>query len=614
MLECAVSIEKGIPHQFVNMDQPTLFDAMDRDARSKMTWRPENPPSLDGIKDITFDTETDGLDWWNKDVFLGLAIRVPDGRSWYLPCRHKGGGNLDEEVLRRWCHRELRGKYMTGARTKFDVHVMREFGVDLEEQGNTVSDVQQHAALLDNERRKFNLNQLGLDYLGVGKKEIDGSRMAEYHAGEVQEYARWDVKLTQDLKDVMWKLMDEQDLHRVRALEDRTIFPVCEMEKNACPMDVEKLKLWNDECEQQYLRLLWKIHRETGLKINPKSNNDMEDLFDALGIEVTEWTDTGRGSFGANVLKKYDHPVIKNVLRAAQLRSIQTKYLQAYLVHIGAGHLLRYELHQTRTSTEGKSGEDKTQGVGWGRFSSSNKNIQQVFNPARQREKLGTDDFIIRELFIPETGRWLSADAMQVEFRLVAHYAQPPDVLAAYKEDPLVSFHKVVWDIVRQFTDISYKALKDLNFAKVYGAGVEKCAVMMGVAKDVGAKFVKVYDAKFPEIRILLRQAARVAEERGYVRTLLGRRARLKNRYHKALNNIIQGSAGDVMKQKLCEVHEARKETGFKMRVTVHDEVCGDVPDDECVEKVRTILNRQSFDLRVPILWDLNVGANWAEC
>lgn len=147
-----------------------------------------------------------------------------------------------------------------------------------------------------------------------------------------------------------------------------------------------------------------------------------------------------------------------------------------------------------------------------------------------------------------------------------------------------------------------------------------------------------IYNRELPEVEPLLRKASHLAQShcdefccktqisralhaeglphRGYVKTVLGRRARFPNGFglHKALNRVIQGTAADIMKRKLVELHKARKHTGFLMRMTVHDEVCGDSPDTESDRRIMEILNHQSFsDLRVPILWSSDAGASWAD-
>jgi DNA polymerase I-like protein with 3'-5' exonuclease and polymerase domains len=100
------------------------------------------------------------------------------------------------------------------------------------------------------------------------------------------------------------------------------------------------------------------------------------------------------------------------------------------------------------------------------------------------------------------------------------------------------------------------------------------------------------------------------------VTTLYGRRARFDNDAftHAAINYVIQGSAADIMKAKLVELHKERKWTGFVMRQTVHDEVDGDATTPETADRVNEILNRQTFDTKVPIVWQTRTGANWSEC
>lgn len=571
-------------------------------------WVPPTPPSLDGIKEIFFDCETTGLKWWENDVPVGCSLMTPDGRKWYLPWAHKGGGNLCEKTMKRWALTELKGKRITGANTKFDVHMFHKWGVDLEAMGCEVSDVQHYAALLDDFRRQFSLEVLGQEFLQKGKiAEIKPEMISEMHAGDVAEYAERDVELVKDLVAVMYPMMEEQDLHRVRQLEDEVIFPVCEMERNACPMNVELLEKWKEEIEGKFHNTIFRIMGDTGLAINPKSSKDMAKLFDNLELEVQDFTDKGQPSYTDEALKKFNHPILETIRKAKRLKELLDKYLTAYSLVIGDDHLLRYQLHQLRNDEYGTVR---------GRFSASKVNIQAVMDVENQEERYGPG-YVIRELFIPESGRFLAADAAQIEYRLFANYAAPPRILAEYEKDPRISFHEVVWDMVKKINpDIKYKALKNLNFAKLYGAGLARIAKMIKLPRRESDGFVFAYDTLFPEMAQLLNRAQERAEKVGYVRTILGRRARFrdKKKYHAAVNNVIQGTAAEIMKKKLVELFRKRKELCFKMRFTVHDEVCGDIPDEEHAKKVGALLDVQSFDFKVPILWDVKTGRNWAEC
>jgi DNA polymerase-1 len=585
------------------------------------SWQPPEPPSLADVREIELDCETTGLRWWAGDLPIGIAVRLPDGKSYYLPWGH-ASGNLDEAAVKRWCLRELRGKRITNLNTRFDVHMLRAWGVDLAELGCTVSDVGHYAALLDDHRKSFSLENISHDYLKSGKftevngQRIDATRMASYPAAVVAPYAERDVWLVGELKRVMWPLLEGEDLQQMRQLEDDLIFPVVEMECNGAPLDVEKLAQWTRQSEKDYTEALFSIYRQTGLRVNPDSSDDLQKLFHHLGLEITAFTEKGRPSFTDAVLKNIAHPVIQLVRRAGKLADLRSKYLCKYSNSVGPDGILRYALHQLRADEGGTVS---------GRFSSSGlvngvgANIQQVMAVEKQVDSYG-EDYIVRELFVPRAGLFLSSDAAQIEYRLFAHHAASPTVLKAYEDDPRVSFHKTVWNLVLPYKpDLKYKPLKNLNFAKLYGAGPRKLALMLGMTEGEARSVLRVYAQLFPEVDALLARASRLAEERGYVRTFIGRRMRFpdKQRIHKALNGIIQGTAADVMKLKLIELYRTRRETGLTLRLTVHDEVCGDVPDAEAAQRVDEILNQQTGflqELRVPILWETNVGKNWKEC
>jgi len=582
-------------------------------------WRPTTPPPLDGIDTLELDTETNGLHAYAGDRPIGISCRRPNGIAFYLPWGHVGG-NLDEETVRRWAQRELRGKHLTGANIRFDVHMLHAWGVDLEAQGCTVSDVQHYAALLDDNRKEsFSLDALAKSYLKKEKsgRDLDKTRMASYHASIVEPYAEHDVQLTGELRDVLWPLLDKEDLQRVRQLEDDVIYPVCEMERNAAPVDRAMLQTWVRESEAEYNDHLTRITRETGFLMNPDAQTDWVRLFAFLNIQNPHKTELGAVSFTDDYLKTVQHPLVQLARRAGKLASLRSKFLVAYNDVVGDDALLRFSLHQLRGDQYGTVR---------GRFSMSDKNLQQVFTVEKQREAFGYDEkdsshddeiYLIRKLFVPGSGLFLLSDAEQIEYRIAAHFAASPSILAAYAADPHTDYHNLVMELVRpRKTDITRKLAKGLNFALVFGAGKDKVAAILNLPRTESDKFVAAYDQMFPESKTLLRTASSLASTRGYIRTLLGRRARFPNSQfaYKALNACIQGTAADIMKQKIVEVHKARKQTGFVLRKTIHDSITGDAPDQACAEKVHAILNTQTAGLKVPITWSTKTGKNWSEC
>lgn len=623
-------------------------------------WKPPQPPSLSGVNEIYLDTETSGLDWWKKARPIGIALKIPEGPKYYLPWGHTGG-NLDEAVVKEWARRELQGKRIININTKFDIHQMREWGIDLEAQGCTFSDVGHYAALLDDSRQKFNLEDLAQEMLGVGKIQgLDKTKMVEYHAGAVAEYAMQDVELVEQLKVLMYPKMDAEDLQRVRQLEDEVIPVVCEMEKNAALIDVELLHIWTKEVQKRYEQGLYDLAKEVGFQVNPDSNSDLIKVFNYLKIPL-EYTAGHRPSFTAAIMKKIQHPTIQKIIRVGKLHDLLSKYLLPYTRSVEGDGLLRYSLHQLRT-VKGEGDQAGEAGTTTGRFSSTailkrvGINIQQIVKAENQIRKFDSNEYLIRQLHIPGSGLFLSADAMQIEYRMFAHDANNPKVIQAYKDDPLLSFHKMMFKTLSNYMESwTYKETKDLNFAYTYGAKMVKMAIMCGHITQAQGDEIKakklwndpklnrikevldVYKREIPEAERLIEWAQHLAmdhcdnrcektehsrelhqafEHQGFITTLDGRRGRFIDNYrvHKALNTRIQGGAASIMKRKLVDLHKERKWTNFLMRWTVHDEADGDIPDHEHAKRVQELLNQQAFELRVPILWDLKIGKNWRQC
>jgi len=581
--------------------------------QSTPNWEPPTPPDLSQHTEVTIDCETDGLHWYRGARPVGMAVRLPaSGEEFYLPWGHKGGQNLDEAAVREWATRELRGKRIRNLATKFDVNQIRAWGVDLAAQGCTFHDVAHSAALLDDHRREFSLNALAEAELGLKKLEdIDTQHKAHLHelpAGLVAPYAITDVRLVDELVAAYTPRLAAENLGAVAALEDSVIPVVCEMEWNGCPLDEEKLARWTRRSAEILDDLNWNIARAVGFQVNPDRSTDMTRLFNHLGISSPHRTATGAPSYTAEVMQQFRHiSLIDDVVKVGKLQDLRSKYLLPYTKLLVNGHLYG-NYHQLKTNEYGTVS---------GRFSSSGPNLQQVMTTRKQLKNYGSFDgesFIVRELFIPKRGTWFCADQEQVEFRLAGHYANAKRVIDAYARDPKTDFHDVVRDMIRtQKPDFDRKPAKDCNFAIIYGAGAAKRAVMMGMSLSEAQTVVDLYDAEFPEMKQVFQLAMSQATSRGYVRTILGRRARFPNgmRAHKALNAVVQGSAADINKLTLVDFYNARKELGVTLRATVHDEIDCDL--EGSAEVALALLNQQRLQLRVPILWAGKTGATWAE-
>jgi DNA polymerase I-like protein with 3'-5' exonuclease and polymerase domains len=610
-------------------------------------WSPEPFPDL--ADDFELDFETTGLRWWDGDLPIGCAVTKPDGSTQYLSWGHRiDGPRHDERQAKRWLAEQARGRLLTNAGVKFDVHMAMAWGVDLEAAGCRVDDVQHHAALLDDHRRKFSLEVLCEEFLSDERKilsvngiRLDPARMADYRPGLVAVRAEADVRQTRKLKELFRPRLAAEGLLKVLVLESECVWATAEMERNAAFVDVEKLRRWATGARREYEACLMKVASMAGFMFNPDRGDDWARLFRQRGVTPSEFTKSGKASFTAAVvdgaLRASGDEAIKFGRRAGKLADLLSKYLDKYAATVGDDGKLRFSLHQLR-SDEG--------GTVTGRFSSSaiqdgvGANIQQILALEKQLEAYGPD-YVVRELFVAErpNEKIISADAEQIEYRLFAHYANNPKVLEAYAADPRLSFHKLVWGYLQAHKpDLGYKALKNLNFMQIYGGGIVKLALMMGyvtqseadelnrigdygerardprLAKAMEVK--KVYDRELPEVGPLLKRAADFAERRGFVRDFLGRRSRFPDgqRLHKALNGVIQGGAGTILKTKMVEAHKAANAIGFTPRMSIHDQIIGD-GTTEAAGLLAGLLDRQSYpEFRVPILWSVKAEDNWRLC
>ena len=629
-------------------------------------WKPCEPPLLTGISTLEFDTETTGTHWWGNDRPIGLSCRRPDGSTFYLPWGH-AGGNLDEQAVKRWCERELRGKHLVGHTIKFDIHMMHAWGIDLEAQGCTVGDVSIWAALLDSDRKKYSLDIFSKDFLGKEKtgQELDKTRMASYHASEVAAYAEMDVTLTGELRQAMMPLLDAQDLQRVRQLEDDVIFSVCEMEWNGVPLDMERLDRWCKESESKYTTLLWQLHKESG--ISAVAPQDMERLFNKLHIPLVRLPLTvadkkkgkteGAASFTDDILSAIPHPTVQIARLARVIASLRSKFLVKYQKCVCSNGILRYSLHQTRYQDD--KGEEG--GVGPGRFSSSaldkskdiGTNIQQVYRMDTQRMAFGYDAddsshdeeiWLVRKLMIPGEGQWCSADAMQIEYRLMVDLGNITRVIDEYKVDPLLSFHRLTLKMMQKYKpDMTYGEQKNFNYAFSYGAKTVKLAMMLGFISEARAEEIKdaqdwnapdlqrmreieaAFDKVMPEAKQQMNRLSKLAESQGYVTDMLGRRSHFKVTYRKdgspikpdyyvGLNNYLQGGASEYGKRVGIEVHKNRKLLEIIPRFIVHDSNESSLLNPDKLPMYQELLNTQYFpELKVPILFSVGVGPTWAD-
>lgn len=668
--------------------------AVDAGAHPKPdAWVPDEIPALRGETRIVLNCETNGLKWWREDRPIGWSYLFPEsGRCGYLPIRHVEG-NLPVERVHAWL-RDLRGLHVENHNLKFDLHHARADGVDLiEGTGNTFGDTMHVAALLDDNRRRFRLDELSKDILGWDVRDPNVDPLGPLPKGveseadwwqlpswAVKPYATRNVEQVRRLLDVQLPQIADEDLDEVLALEQDVIPVVVEIEKNGVHLDLPLLDRWRKEARTALEDRLLTVRRATGVNIESfDSPKALEAVFRSQRLPLS-YTDTGRPSFTAAVLHAHrNNDCVRAITEGGQLADLLSKYLDKYWATVRQSDgWLRHNLHQLKAIRDTAGGD--AVGTISGRFSAAGDRLSAAMRPdqlgtggynpqqavavEKQLERGFCPDYVIRKLFKLN----FAADMMQVEYRLFAHYA---NMAGAYHErpkhhldakgkrvwtaGPLADFHAVVAELLHRVNpNLNRKLVKNINFAKIYGAGLIKFALMLGQITEEQFKALnarrtqrdrtvwrdpllaeadalnRAYLDMFPAVGPLLETAALRAqpeclstrckcrelgvEHRGYVRDFLGRRARPEGRYHSALNRIIQGGAATYNKRVLVEVYKARARLGLTLQLTMHDEIAGTLADPRTVGNVKRVLNRQYYAFRAPILWETKTGENWAAC
>ena len=594
------------------MTQIPLYSGI-KTPRTDFRW-----PNLIGHRTVVaFDTETTGLDVYGDDTPVGFGVVVRGGEDApreYISWGHLSGPYLDKEASLRWARDNLLdgNKTLVGANLKFDFKMMQKVGLDFEGKVQH-RDVLHEAALLDPDRRKNNLDLISQEFLGRRKIDPGKTPIWQQPSNIIELYCVNDCDLAYDLDQELMPRLEKYKLTKVLEVEQRLTWAVKYMEDQGLRLDLDKLNEWRSRCQTRYVQRLMRLSNLAGFKVDPGSRADKVRLFTQAGITSFPTTTTGQPSFTMEWMEQFDEIETIRLLReATHLSSFKSKYLDKYWEAASSDGTIRFSLHQLRTDSHG---DDDDKGTGTGRFSASAPgkgvpgfNPQQVFKVKEQKKIPVLKDMIVRELFVEDDEHeFFSADASQIEYRFFAHYVDDDAVTKRYQQDPQVDFHQIVADWIQQDRDT---VAKHANFACLFGAGIDKFAYMINKSPDEAKEIWELYHRSFPGVRRLSNDVQRVAEERGYVKTILGRLRWLKGMEWKGLNTICQGSAADYAKLTVIDVYEHREELGVKLRGVVHDELIGGLRGDS--QDLLDFLNRQRLpQLRVPITWGVKTGRSW---
>ena len=601
---------------------------------------PSEFPDLRQYDEIAVDLETRDPDLKSKGSGsvigsgegVGIAVAV-QGASWYFPIAHGNGPNMDRKKVLEWFKDTLASNAIKiFHNAMYDVCWIRNLGIKI---NGLIVDTMIAASLVNENRFRYDLNSLSWDYLGHGKNEailneaakewgIDPkAEMWKLPAIHVGQYAEKDASLTFDLWQEMKKEILAQDIESVFDLET-DLFPcLIDMKFKGVRVDVEKAHQLKKTLLAQETALLQEIKKETQIDAQIWAARSIAEVFDKLKLPYERTEKTKAPSFTKNFLSAHNHPLVKKIAKAREINKAHTTFIDTIIKHEHKGRI-HADINQIR-SDQG--------GTVTGRFSYSNPNLQQI--PARNKD-LGP---LIRSLFIPEEGHtWGCFDYSQQEPRLVAHYASlykfPSvfEVIDAYGDDVKTDFHQMVADMAQ----IPRIQAKTINLGLFYGMGKTKLQAELGVSKDKAKELFDQYHAKVPFVKQLMNSASNRAQDRGQIRTLLGRLCRfhlwepnyfgmhkalpheealrehgpgIKRAYtYKALNKLIQGSAADMTKKSMLDLYKE----GIIAHIQIHDELDLSVESPEQVNKIIEIMEN-AVKLEVPNKVDYESGKNWGD-
>ena len=601
---------------------------------------PEEYPDLRSYDEIAIDLETRDPELKTRGSgsviglgeVVGIAVAVP-GRKFYFPIAHGSGPNMDRKKTLEW-FKDICASDATKIfhNAMYDVCWIRKLGIKI---NGLVVDTMIAASLIDENRFKYDLNSLSWDYLGFGKSEVALVEAAKSRgldpkadlwqlpAMEVGTYAEKDAELTLELWQIFKKEIIHQDIESIFNLET-DLFPcLVDMRFLGVRVDSNRAALLKQELETEEKKLLSSISKETTIEPQIWAARSIAKVFDKLSLPYERTVKTNSPSFTKNFLQEHKHPVVKMIARAREINKAHTTFIDT---------ILRYE-HKGRIHADINQIRSDQGGTVTGRFSYSNPNLQQL--PARNKD-LGP---MIRSLFLPDEGRtWGCFDYSQQEPRLVVHYASlykfpsVNDVIDNYENDAAADFHQTVADMA----EIPRTQAKTINLGLFYGMGKAKLQAELGVSKNKAAELFDQYHAKVPFVKQIMNAASNRAQERGQIRTLLGRLCRfhlwepnqfgmhkalpheealrehgpgIKRAYtYKALNKLIQGSAADMTKKAMLDLYKE----GIVAHIQIHDELCISVESPAQAKKIVEVMEN-AVNLEVPNKVDYEKGNTWGD-
>lgn len=581
---------------------------------------------------ISLDTETTSIyPRWAEIVGYSFAWNA--GEAYYLPVRTpEGEPCIDPKIALEALRPVLENPAIekVGQNLKYDLIVLRSAGVNV---AGTQFDTMVASYLLDAGERNHNLDELAARYLnhtttkisaliGSGKNQ---KTMDQVPVAAITHYAAEDADVALRLIPYLEPRIKETELTKLlEEVELPLIDVLVELEYNGIKVDVDRLGELSKKYGERLRALEFDIYTLAGREFNIASPKQLQEvLFVEKGLPVLKKTKTGP-STDVEVLEELarSHPLPAKIIEYRQFSKLLGTYVDALpqLVHPQTGRV-HSSFNQVVAAT--------------GRLSSNDPNLQNI--PIRTAE--GRE---IRSAFLPGYADWslLAADYSQIELRVLAHYSGDETLRAAFERDEDIHARVAsqVYSVPLDAVDSSMRRVaKAVNFGVIYGQSPFGLAKMLDIPQDEAAKFIDAYFNGYPGVEAFLREVLIACRKQGYVTTILGRRRAIQGvrditlttpgdpasrqrtlPERTAINTVIQGSAADLMKLAMLNIHRRLRTENrrSKMLLQIHDELIFETPPEELADMQQLVRDEMAgvMQLAVPLKVDVKSGRNWAEC
>jgi DNA polymerase-1 len=596
-----------VPHDYQLVDTPEL--------------RKELVDLLLKQESVSWDTETTGTDANLADlVGLSFCINVHEGYYIPLPAEREAAQLIIDE-FRPVLENENIAK--VGQNIKYDILILKWYDVNVK--GKLFDTMIAHY-LIDPDTR-HGMDLLSQNYLGyspisitslIGVKGKNQGTMRDVPVEQVVDYAAEDADVTLQLANIFKPMLKDLNADQLaEEIENPLIYVLADIEKAGVRIDVETLIKYSKELETDISRLEKSVYEKCGVTFNLASPKQLgEVLFDRLQLDPkAKKTKTGQYQTGEDVLSRLacKSDVVQDILDFRQLQKLKSTYVDALplLVNPKSGRV-HTSFNQAVAAT--------------GRLSSNNPNLQNIpIRTERGRE--------VRKAFIPrdEDHVLLSADYSQIELRIIAEISKEENMLDAFSKG--IDIHtataaKVYGISIEEVQPNQRRNAKAVNFGIIYGQSAFGLSQNLNIPRKEAADIIEQYFAQYPGIKRYMSDTMTFARENGFVETIMGRRRYLRDinsanqtvrgfAERNAINAPIQGSAADMIKIAMVNIHRDIQAQGLKSKMTmqVHDELVFDVLKTE-VEQMKAIIKHRmqtAIKTTVPIEVEIGQGSNWLE-